>query len=85
MKVAIKKEQFLANAKNKQQLIEMLRQRLAKKGCTTNQADGDADVLIVQIAVKTFESKHITLLGDDTDLIVLLCYYYTITIYQAMI
>ena len=40
---------------------------------------GNADLLIVKTAVETAKGKHTTLVGDDTDLIVLLCYYYSVT------
>ena len=79
MKVAMRKEHFLANRSNKQQLIVMLRQKLAKCGCTTLQADGDADVLIVKTAVETSENKNTTLVGDDTDILVLLFYLYNLS------
>ena len=76
MKATIKKDQFLANSKNKDQFIQMLRQKLDQNGCSTLQAEGDADVLIAKTAVKLSESQATTLVGDDTDLLILLLYHY---------
>ena len=67
MTIMMRKEQFLANRKNKQQFIFMLSRR------TT--ASGDADLLIVQKAVQSATTTNTVLVGDDTDLIVLLCYH----------
>ena len=78
MKATIKKEQFLANGKNKEQLIQMLRQKLNQNGCSTLQAEGDAEVLIAKTAVKLSETRCTTLVGDETDLLVLLLFYYDI-------
>ena len=75
MKVAMKKDLFLSNAKNKQQFIEMLATFLRNIDCQTHQAKGDADVLIVKTAVESASEKTTILVGDDTDLLVLLLYY----------
>ena len=64
--VTMKKDQFLANRQNKKRFISTLSEELAKKNCETHHASGDANLLIVQKAV---------LVGDDTDLLVLLCYH----------
>ena len=75
MTTTMKKEQFLANRKNKQQFIFMLSRELEKNNCKTYHASGDADLLIVQIAVQSASTSNTVLVGDDTDLIVLLCYH----------
>ena len=72
MKLTMKKEKFLANSENKQRFINMLSGYLETK-CKVYHAPADADVLIVQ---KTLESAAImdtALIGDDTDLLILLC------------
>ena len=74
MTTTMKKEQFLANRKNKQQLIFMLSREL-ENNCKTYHASGDADLLIVQKAVQSATTSNSVLIGDDTDLIVLLCYH----------
>ena len=71
MKVTPKKDNFLANPKNKQRFINMLSRFLQEDNCPTYHAEGDADVLIVKTAVE----RNTVLVGDDTDLLVLLCFY----------
>ena len=75
MTTTMKKEQFLANRKNKQQFIFMLSRELEKNNCKTYYASGDADLLIVQKAVQSATTSNTVLVGDDSDLIVLLCYH----------
>ena len=48
---------------------------LEKKNCETHHASGDADLLIVLKVVRSATTTSTVLVGDDTDLIVLLCYY----------
>ena len=72
--VTLKKDQFLANRQNKQRFIFMLREELTKKNCAMHHASGDADLLIVQKAVQSAMSCNTVLVGDDTYLLVLLCY-----------
>ena len=75
MKLSMKKVNFLANNINKQQFIYMLGSYLEKK-CKVYHAPGDADVLIVQKTVESSTMMDAVLVGDDTDLLVLLCYHY---------
>jgi len=44
-------------------------------GIQTSHATGNADVLIVLTAVRSSMSRYTVLIGDDTDLLVLLCYH----------
>ena len=64
----------MANRQNKQRFIFMLREELTKKNCAMHHASGDADLLIVQKAVQSAMSCNTVLVGDDTYLLVLLCY-----------
>ena len=75
MKVTLKKDNFLANSKNKQRFINMLSRFLQEDNCPTYHAAGDADVLIVKITVESAGERNTVLVGDDTDLLVLLCFY----------
>ena len=75
MTTTVKKDQFLANRKNKQQFIFMLNTELEKSNCKTYHALGDTDLLIVQKAVQPATTSKTVLVGEDTDLIVLLCYH----------
>lgn len=77
MHLRMKKDNFLTNKRNKQQFINMLSSYLEKSGAEVNHAEGDADVLIVSTALKTAETCNTILIGDDTDLIVLLCHHAT--------
>ena len=74
MKLSMKKANFLANSVNKQQFINMLGSYLQKK-CKVYHALGDADVLIVQKTVESARVVDTVLVGDDTNLLVLLCYH----------
>ncbi|WAR03769.1 hypothetical protein MAR_010327 [Mya arenaria] len=75
MPVTMKKEEFLANSTNKQQFINMLSGHLQKNTCQTFHAPGDADLLIVQEAVESATTRNTVLIGDDTDLLILLIYH----------
>ena len=71
----LKKDEFLANKRNKQRFINLLSESLTEAGCKSIHASGDADVLIVQTAVKSATTSDTVVVGDDTDLLVLLCFY----------
>ena len=53
----------------------MLRAHLQSKFIETIQSEDDADLLIVTTAVKYAADTAVTVIGDDTDLLVLLCYH----------
>ena len=75
MQLTMKKENFLANNTNKQDLINMLGNQLEKNKCTVHHAPGDADLLIVQKAVESATMVDTVVVDDDTDLLILLCYH----------
>ena len=70
-----KKEEFLSRDVNKQRLIQMISDELRERDCTVVNALGDADVDIVKAAVEASRLHTTTLIGEDTDLLVLLLYY----------
>jgi len=70
-----RKDDFLSRSSNKQGLIKLVTDELQKKGCTVINAPGDADVDIVKVAIKASQHRSTTLIGEDTDLLVLLLYY----------
>ena len=74
-----KKEDFLSNEANKQAIIQLIMERLRQRGCEVIQAEGDADVDIAKAAVTMSAFKSTTLVGEDTDLIVLLLYHVVVT------
>ena len=75
MQLTMKKDRFLANKTNKQQLIKMVGDHLVMKKCEVHHAPGDADLLIVPKAVELATRVNTVLVGDDTDLLILLCYH----------
>ena len=77
MPLTMNKVEFIANKVNKQKFIALLGQELEKASCTVYHASGDADVLIIQKAVQSAQTMETILIGEDTDLLVLLCYYAT--------
>ena len=75
MVLKLKKDVFLSNTVNKQQLIKLLGEKLQLSGCNIIHAPGDADLMIVQMVVQSVKSITTVLVGDDTDLLVLLCHH----------
>ncbi|XP_070180366.1 uncharacterized protein [Littorina saxatilis] len=71
----VKKEMFLANKKNKERFIHFLSDALTKHSCSTVSAEGDADAMIVAMALESSKTKLTVVVGDDTNLLVLLCHY----------
>ena len=74
MTIQTKKEAFVASSINRQRFIIMLSDRLHASGCRTIHAEGDADTVIVQTAVRCADSGVTVVVGEDTDLLALLCY-----------
>ena len=70
-----KKEDFLSNVENKQSLINLISQRMKDRGCHVIQSKGDADVEIVKAAVSMSSNKSTSVIGEDTDLLVLLLHH----------
>ena len=70
-----KKGDFLQNISIKQKIIGLITDKLRQCGCAVVQAENDADVDIVKAAVAVASSKSTTVVGEDTDLLVLLLYY----------
>ena len=72
-----KEKHFLRNNDNKEMFIIMLSKNLEKAGSHVHNAVGDADFLITQtvIAVARTSTSATILVGDDTDLLILLCHH----------
>ena len=75
MKFTMSKDVFLSNVANKQNFIDMLTHYLQLAGCLTEHAKEDADLLIAQTAVQSAATKNTVIVADDTDPVILLCYY----------
>lgn len=69
-----KKADFLANPVNKQRFLNLLSNKFEISGCITHHSKGDADTLIVSTAVQSATLINTILVGDDTDLLVLLLF-----------
>ena len=68
-------EDFLSNKENKPTLIHLIANQLKKRKCDVIHAEGDADLDIVKTTISASSEKTTTLIGEDTDLLVLLLYY----------
>ena len=68
------KREFLTNKVNKQRFVKMLGEALEKRSCRSCYASTDADLFIVQKGIESAANTDTILVGDDTDLFVLLCY-----------
>ena len=56
-------------------MIHLIGDTLQKCGCQVFYENGDADIKIAKTAVEESLTKNVTLIGEDTDLLVLLLYY----------
>jgi len=71
----INKEEFLSNCNNKQKIIFLIGIHLTRHGCRVVHSKGDADVDIAKTAVVASSSSTVTVIGEDTDILVLLIYW----------
>ena len=72
-----KREDFLSNKGNKHRFTTLLHDHLERQGFHTEQATADTDLLLVQTDIAASENMSIptVLVGEDTDLLVLLCFH----------
>ena len=75
LRLSTKKEVFLSNHHNKQAFILLLSKVLESSGVCCLHAEGDADLLIAQTALRQAMTQSTTVVGEDTDLLILLLYY----------
>ena len=75
MALKSKKEHFLANVENKQKFINFLSEKLQTQGIKTLHSKGDADLLIALTGVKCAKIGATHVIGEDIDLLVLLCHH----------
>ena len=75
MPCRIKKDQFLANQRNKQRFLNLLATKLREQHIEVLQADDDADLLIAQTALNSAKDRPTIVVGEDTDVLVLLLYH----------
>jgi len=75
MMLTSRKDHFLSNPNNKQSFVFLLGRVLESCGCRVLHAEADADNLIVKTATEHSAHSKTTVIGEDTDLLVLLCYH----------
>ena len=72
-----KQNDFSSNKLNKSQFISLLGNCLQTKGFIVHQSSNDADTLIVKCAIELALAGNVcTVIADDTDILVLLMYYF---------
>ena len=86
MKFTGVKKTFLENPKNKLQIILLIGCSLKKANCTVIYSLEDADVDIAKTACKMAASRNVTVVGEDSDLLILLLYFsvYRISSYKLV-
>ena len=72
MKLTFTKDTFLSNSSNEQCFIQILGEKLVEQGCKVLHDHSDADLQIVNTAIKSAISRDTISVGNDTDLLVLL-------------
>ncbi|KAJ8685596.1 hypothetical protein QAD02_021389 [Eretmocerus hayati] len=74
MPMPLSKDKYLSNEKNKNRLIQLLIEDLRAAGHTCEQADEDADTLIVNSAIRMSREMNVPaiIVGEDIDLLVIL-------------
>ena len=70
---SMKKDVFLSNKANKQRFITLLSSHLQQTGIGVINAEADADVQVAQTSIDSAASNDTVLVGDDRDLLILLC------------
>ena len=68
MSLAVSKDVFLSNKRNKQKFIHMLGEELCAIGCEVVHEQADADFTIAQKNIQNADTMAAVLVGDDTDL-----------------
>ena len=74
-RLVLTREQFLSNQNNKKNFIKLLSNYMASENIRFRLAEADADLMIVKTAVEFSEHHDVTIIGEDTDLVVLLWHY----------
>ncbi len=66
----LSREEFLSNTSNKETFIKLLGLTLEMDGHTVHYSTGDADCLIVKVALESAQTTNTVVIGDDADLLV---------------
>ena len=76
MEMTMPKKAFMANAKNKQRLINLIGHKMTETGIEVEHSAGDADYTIAISACKRYPARPVTVVTEDTDVLVLLLHHY---------
>jgi hypothetical protein len=77
MLLKMKKKPFLANPRNKQKFINLLGSEMEKVDIKVKHSPGDADYDIAMSACTIAQTKPVVVVGDDTDLLIILQHHFT--------
>ena len=77
MRLTMRKKVFLSNPRNKQKFLHYIGGELEKSGVTVHHSAGDADYDIVSAACSMAKRRSVAVVGDDTDLLILLLHHLT--------
>ncbi|KAK4313252.1 hypothetical protein Pmani_015368 [Petrolisthes manimaculis] len=75
MPLRSKKETYLSNSDNKQNFIDLLCETFKANGIDCVNASADADVMIAKKGIEHARETVTYVIGEDTDLLALLCHY----------
>ena len=75
VRLNMKKTDFLTNLDNKQRFLEMLVIKMNEAKLQAIQSSGDADILIVQTAIRSAVKRPTVVIGEDTDLLIVLLHH----------
>ena len=77
LNISCDREEFLANDRNKEALIQLICAELTKHNIRVHQAKDDGDTLIVKTAINLVKTVNtpVVVVAEDTDILVLLCYH----------
>ena len=77
MKLQCDKASFMGNIYNKTKMIQLIGSNLQKANCKVIYDEEDADVNVALTACKEVLTKNLTVIGEDSDILVLLLYHST--------
>jgi hypothetical protein len=84
MLIKMKKKPFLANTRNKQKFLHLLGSEMGKKGIQVTHSLGDADYDIAMTACTIALTMPVVVVGDDTDLLILLQHHFSLSNHEAI-
>ena len=74
----------MLDSSNKQAFLLLLVTQITNAGIKVQHTSGDADLPIVNAALEIATETSVTVVGENTDLLVLLLYHYVITFHKEV-